>query len=90
MTPRNDESYESWIHRAKMYEQGIALQKLAEGKDPNLVFEEFSRRLLEKILHPIYKELHKEAGSNYNPELDKQKYFENYLSKINNLVDKNQ
>ena len=59
MTPRPDESYQSWAERVRMFEHGRALQKIAQGEDINVVMEDMARRIVDKMLHPIYRELQK-------------------------------
>ena len=58
MRPRDNESYESWAERVRMFEQGRALQKIAQGEDVNVVMDDMARRIVDKMLHPIYRELH--------------------------------
>ena len=55
MKPNPDESYESWCQRVKMYEHGFALQRLAKGENIEIIMEDMSRRIEEKLLHPLYK-----------------------------------
>lgn len=57
MRPKDNESYESWAERVRMFEQGRALQRIAQGEDVNLVMEDMARRIVDKMLHPIYREL---------------------------------
>jgi glutamyl-tRNA reductase len=59
MTPRPDESYQSWAERVRMFEHGRALQKIAQGEDVNKVMDDMARRIIDKMLHPIYRELQK-------------------------------
>ena len=59
MTPRPDESYQSWAKRVRMFEHGRALQKIAQGEDVNLAMDDMARRIVDKMLHPIYRELQK-------------------------------
>lgn len=87
MKPKEDETYESWVQRARLYEQGIAMQKLAEGEDPSKVLDEFSRRLIEKFLNPLYKSLHKSVEKTTTSEQDRINYRDNYLSKIQPRAD---
>ena len=58
MKPKQDESYQSWAERVRMFEQGRALQRIAQGDDVNQVMEDMARRIMDKMLHPIYRELH--------------------------------
>lgn len=87
MKPKDNESLESWIERSRLYEQGLAMQKLALGQNPELVLEEFSRRLMEKILHPMYKTIQTSAMKNYDSEQDKLNYEENYIKKFQPVAD---
>jgi glutamyl-tRNA reductase len=79
MKPRDGEKYEEWLERARMYEHGVALQKIAQGNDPEEVMKEMSRRLMEKALHPIFKAIRESAGSDYDPEKSRKEYEEKYL-----------
>lgn len=58
MRPNTEESYESWAERVRMFEHGRALQRLAQGEDINTVMADMARRIVDKMLHPIYRELH--------------------------------
>jgi glutamyl-tRNA reductase len=58
MTPRPDESYQSWAERVRMFEHGRAMQRIAQGDDVNTVMEDMARRIVDKMLHPIYRALH--------------------------------
>ena len=58
MTPRPDESYQSWAERVRMFEHGRAMQRIAQGEDINVVMEDMARRIVDKMLHPIYRALH--------------------------------
>ena len=55
MKPRPDESYQSWADRVRMFEHGRAMQRVAQGEAVNIVMEDMARRIVEKMLHPIYK-----------------------------------
>lgn len=85
MKPNPDEIYESWVHRAKMFEHGAALQRIAQGEDPEKVMEEMSRRLMQKMLNPIYGIIRDQSITPYDPEESKKEYYEKYL-KNNKLV----
>ena len=74
LKPRDSESYESWAERVRMYEQGHAMMQIAQGKDPEKVMEEMSRRIMDKLLHPIFKAIQKSA----NTELDVKNSAEHY------------
>ena len=55
MKPNPDESYESWCQRVQMYEHGHALQRLAKGENIEVIMQDMSRRIEEKLLHPLIK-----------------------------------
>ena len=57
MKPNPNESYESWANRVRLFEHGRAMQRVAQGEDINIVMEDMSRRIVDKMLHPIFKEL---------------------------------
>ena len=50
-----DESYESWCQRVRMYEHGLALQRLAKGENIEIIMQNMARRIEEKLLHPLLK-----------------------------------
>jgi glutamyl-tRNA reductase len=58
MKPNPNESYESWANRVRLFEHGRAMQRVAQGEDINIVMEDMSRRIVDKMLHPIYRALH--------------------------------
>jgi glutamyl-tRNA reductase len=73
MTPRPDESYQSWAERVRMFEHGRALQKIAQGEDVNKVMDDMARRIIDKMLHPIYRALH------VVPEMDLEESRRTYM-----------
>lgn len=87
MKPKEGESFESWAARARMYEQGVAMQKIAQGEDPEKVLEELSRRLLDKLLHPIYKEIRESCITAYDSDVAKREYEEKYLKNYTPVAD---
>lgn len=75
-----EESYEQWMERVRMYEYGIALQRIAKGEPADKVLGEMSKRMVQKGLYPLLKAL-KEPTTNYNGEQERKKYEENYINK---------
>ena len=55
MKPNLDESYESWCQRVRIYEHGLALQRLAKGEAIEIIMQDMARRIEEKLLHPLLK-----------------------------------
>jgi glutamyl-tRNA reductase len=76
MKLREGENFESWSRRVDMYERGIALQRIAEGEDEIKVIEDMSRRITQKLLHPIFKLLQEPV------EFDVQKHREKYQESL--------
>jgi glutamyl-tRNA reductase len=78
MKPNLNESYESWINRVRIFEQGRAMQKIAQGDDVDLVMESMSRRIMDKLMHPIYNAIRSSVKSE-DLEKSKKSYKEKYL-----------
>jgi glutamyl-tRNA reductase len=57
MKYRPGEDIDSWANRVKMYEQGHALQRIAQGEDVDRVMEDMARRIVEKMMYPIIKSI---------------------------------
>ena len=76
MKPRPDESYESWAERVRMFEHGRAMQRVAQGEEIILVMEDMARRIVDKMLHPIYKAFHT------IPEIDLEASRREYMEKM--------
>lgn len=79
------ESYDSWCARVQMFEHGWALQQIAEGKSVDATLEEMSRRITEKLLHPIFVSLRSKVP--YDAEAGKLAYKEKYLDKSSPKAD---
>ena len=78
MKPNHNESYESWVSRVRMFEYGAALQEIAQGKDVDTVMERMSRRIMDKLMHPVYVSIRKTVKVE-DIEASKQRYKEQYL-----------
>jgi glutamyl-tRNA reductase len=74
MSPLPNESYEHWAERVEMFERGKALQRLAQGEAVEKVMEEMSKRIIEKLLHPIFKTLKESAITDYDPVKSRKEY----------------
>ena len=79
MRKREDETYEAWCKRVEMYEHGCALQRIAEGDPIDKVLDDMSRRIVQKILHPLYDEIRKESYTIYDVAAGRKEYEEKYL-----------
>jgi len=78
MKLREGENFESWSRRVDMYERGVAMQRIAEGEDELKVIEDMSRRITQKLLHPVFKLLQTPV------EFDIKKHRENYEKSLKN------
>ena len=79
MRKREDESYEAWCKRVEMYEHGCALQRIAEGDSIDQVLDDMSRKIMQKLLHPLYDEIRKSSIKPYDAEASRKEYEEKYL-----------
>ena len=87
MRKREDETYEAWCKRVEMYEHGWAMQRIAEGDPIEQVLEEMSRRLTQKLLHPIYDEIRKASNTTYDADAGRKEYEEKYLKDRSPVAD---
>ena len=81
MKPLPNEDYESWCTRVQMFEQGHAMMQIAQGKDADTVMEQMSHRIMDKLLHPIFKAIRESHTSTYDVEKEKASYKLHYLDK---------
>jgi glutamyl-tRNA reductase len=81
------ESIENWAERVRMHEYGEALKQIASGQDVNVVMEAMSVRIMEKIKHPLLKEIKDWGKSTYDATLSKENYKKNYLDKTKPVAD---
>lgn len=79
MTPNENESFEQWAERVRMYEHGRALQRMAKGENVDLVMEDMARRILDKLLHPVYRALKDGFTKEFDAEASRREYEEKYL-----------
>lgn len=86
-----DEEYAKWVERVRIYEYGLALQRIAEGEPTEKVLEDLARRVSDKCLHPwlvkIKENANLEAEKHYDLEKSAQSYKENYLDKVSPAAD---
>lgn len=76
MKPLPDESYESWCKRVEMFEHGNAMMQIAQGRDVETVMEQMSRRMMDKLLHPLFRAIKESSNVVYNSEESKQSYLD--------------
>jgi glutamyl-tRNA reductase len=81
MKPLPDESFEDWSKRVSMFEKGKAMQDIAQGKDVEVVLEDMSRRILDKLMNPIYKALRDSLKSEFDAKKSREEYEKNMKNK---------
>jgi glutamyl-tRNA reductase len=74
------ESYEHWAERVHKYEYGHALQRIANGEDTDLVLEQMSKRVVEKMMYPLRLAL-KNVDKPYDASVSRKRYEESYLNR---------
>ena len=86
-----NESLESWAERVAIFEKSRAMKKIANGSDLEEVIETMSRRIMDKMLHPILNSIHASTSSTYDLENDRQQYDEimKHIGKAADHVDTN-
>jgi hypothetical protein len=81
------ESIEEWAERVRMHEYGEAIKQIANGQDVNVVMEAMSVRIMEKIKHPLLKQIKDWGVSTYDTTLSRANYKKNYLDKTKPVAD---
>ena len=87
MRKGENESYEDWLERIDLFERGIALQRLAKGEDFNIVLEDFSKRITNKMKHALFEVIKNNMVVNFDVEKSRQDYENNFLSKREFIAD---
>lgn len=72
------QSYEEWANRVRLFEQGAAMQRIAMGDDVDQVMRDMAKKITDKMLYPILKEIHESSGKidMAKFERDKLAYYE--------------
>ena len=71
-----DESFESWANRVHEYEIDRARKRLAKGEDIDLVLEEMSKAVSQKLLHPILNIIRDSASESFDAKANRKSYNE--------------
>jgi len=91
-----EEDYKKWVERVRIYEYGLALQRMAEGVPIDKVLQDLAHRVSEKCIHPWLLKIKEDSvlRSEYDAEASKKSYEENYLKhnspKPDHIVDNNE
>jgi glutamyl-tRNA reductase len=84
------EDYAKWVEKVRIYEYGIALQRIAQGEPMVEIIEEMSRRITEKVLHPwliAIKDTVSERVTDKDNKESAQRYKEQYLDRFGPVAD---
>ena len=87
MRRQENESYQQWTDRVRIFEYGIALQRIANGEDIDSVMESMSIKIKQKLLHPLIEIIKESHPSSYDPLTARKNYEENYLKKHEPVAD---
>jgi glutamyl-tRNA reductase len=68
------ESYNSWASRVEAFELEKARKRLAKGEDIDVVLEEMSKSVSQKLLHPILNIIRDSAGSGFDAGANRKAY----------------
>jgi hypothetical protein len=82
-----DEPFEEWVDRVRKYEYGFALQRIATGDDPFKVMEDMSKRMVQKMMYPVYTAIKNSRDISIDMKESKKKYKENYLDRVSPVAD---
>ena len=72
------QSYEEYAKDMESIEQKIAIKKIKNGENVEDVLNSYSKRLTDKLIHPIIVSMKKNSLSNYDPEKSREEYFEKF------------
>ena len=82
-----NEPIEVWAERVSQFELGLALQQIAQGQDPDVVLESMSARIVGKLKYPMMKAIKEWGKKSYDAVASKQRYYQDYLSKVKPVAD---
>jgi len=87
MRIKPDESKEDWAKRVQQFEYGYALQRIAQGDAVDLVLDEMSKRITQKLIHPFIQDIKNAPKPEFDLTASKQSYKEKYLDKTKPAAD---
>jgi len=79
MRKGQNESYEDWLERIDQFERGVALQRLAKGEDRDVVLEDFSKRITNKIKHALFEVIKNSMIVKFDVEKSRKSYEDHFL-----------
>jgi hypothetical protein len=87
MRKLKDESYEDWLDRIDLFERGVALQRLAKGENMDIVLEDFSKRITNKMKHALFDVIKNNMVSNFDVEKSRKDYENRFLKNRKFIAD---
>jgi glutamyl-tRNA reductase len=57
------EDFDQWVQKVGTYEYGIALTQLAQGVPVEDIMNRMSRRIIDKLNHPVFGEIREMIAS---------------------------
>ena len=87
MRKNDNESYKDWLERIDQFEQGVALQRLAKGEDRDVVLEDFSKRITNKIKHALFEVIKNSMIVNFDAEKSRKDYENHFLKNREFIAD---
>ena len=75
-----NESLEEWVESVRVLEYNNARSQLSKGYPIEQVLDTMSTKIINKLLHPLYKNIKVNCSSNFDLELNKKEYYNNYLN----------
>lgn len=73
------EPIEKWAERVQMFEYGEALKRIANGEPVDTVMQSMSKKIVEKLKHPMILHIKEWGESTYNATVSQDNYKKNYL-----------
>lgn len=90
MKYKDGESLEDWSKRVQLFEYGLALQELANGKDSKEVLEAMAKRITDKMMHPLMRTLNNGELTEDDRkalEMSRERYQREYLDRFSTKPD---
>jgi glutamyl-tRNA reductase len=87
MRKGENESYEDWLERIDLFERGVALQRLAKGEDFNIVLEDFSNRITNKVKHALFEVIKDNMVIEFDAEKSRKDYENSFLKNREFIAD---
>lgn len=76
-----EENFLEWSQKVSQYEQEEARRRINSGENIDDVLKDFSKRLLNKFMFPIIKQIKEIKSTEWDPIKSAKQYKENYLDK---------